>query len=99
MPWTTPRMMFDLARGAKLRVGEPPGPQAGRPRAPISGTTCGAPLTTCRRIIARLPAVVPDVLSPLGDLAHRLDADLDVQVGVLVEHRPRGVARLDAAAL
>src|SRR5690606_5093102 len=46
-----------------------------------------------------LPAVVPDVLPPLGDLAHGLDAELDVQVGEPPEHAAGRVARLDAAAV
>src|SRR5690606_25562591 len=46
-----------------------------------------------------LPAVMPNMLPPLGDLAHRLDADLDVVVGVLVEHGSGRLAGLDAAAL
>src|SRR5260221_329896 len=34
-------------------------------------------------IMSPLPLVVPNVLAALGDLAHRFDADLKVEIGVL----------------
>src|SRR5436309_2607428 len=39
-----------------------------------------------------------DVLAALGDLAHRLDADLEMGVRELAKHRFRGLLGLDPAA-
>src|SRR5690554_2561146 len=44
-----------------------------------------------------LPAVMPNMLPPLRDLAHGLDPDLDVLVGVILEHGAGGGFGLYAA--
>src|SRR5690625_7695553 len=43
-----------------------------------------------------LPAVMPNRLPPLGTLAHRLQPEFAVQVGVLPEHLAARFLRLDA---